>query len=596
MDIAQFGCFDTGGFGDLLMPLIARARLADHRLTALAPAGGTSLRWQDAGASVASERALDDGFRCDACLIGGGDVVRIGAADEPAYGTDDPMRHVALPSLWLGAGLAAERAGARLIWNAPGVAGSAWTAELQRLVAALLAASDYVAVRDRSSLRRLRDCTDATVPVSLVPDPILDIARLWPRASLTQRFRALFVRRGQPVPARSVVVHIDDRAGIAAPALSERVMQVAAAARGVPILLAGDTDRNAGALARAVSAVLPVPHLLLDRPAALRDVAACLAASDGYVGSDRNGFLAAFAYGNPGVLIAGSATPWAADLTDQYRLPDRLCGDWADAAERLAAAAGDEAPQLAALAVVQEALDAHWAAIEGVLAAPADASRQVLRTDFARAVAADNAASRGWIARLAGIADRSAAGSRTAPSVSLLETNLLALRGLPEHVGRRGDRLALHPPPRGITEAALDPIPLRGGDLLRGGATVAHPDGRPVRFGLMLVGHDGRMLGRADVVADATGVTPWQIRIPRGVDGSGSLLIATSMASAEDHNRFAWAELVDPRLHPQAFAVWIQAGGGAKTWDGVSQDTPGTPAKAESSPSSNDQDSSRIAR
>lgn len=596
MDIAQFGCFDTGGFGDLLMPLIAHARLADHRLTALAPAGGVSLRWQDARSSTASERALDDSFRCDACLIGGGDVIRIGTADEPGYGADDPMRHVALPSLWLGAGLAAERAGARLIWNAPGVAGSVWTAELQRLVATLLAASDYVAVRDRSSLQRLRDCTDATVPVSLVPDPILDIARLWPRASLTQRFRALFVRRGQPVPARSVVVHIDDRAGISAAALAERVMQAAAAARGLPILLAGDTDRNAGILARAVSASLPVPHLLLDRPSALRDVAACLASSEGYVGSDRTCFLAAFAYGNPGVLITGDATSWAADLADQYGLPDILCGDWADAPARLAAVGHDEAPRIAALAAAQDALDTHWAAIEGVLAAPPDPSRQAQRADFARAVAADNAASRSWVARLAGMAARSAAGTRAAPSVNLLETNLLGLRGMRDHVGRQGDRLALHPPPGGVTEAVLDPIPLRGGDQLRGGATVAHPDGRPVRFGLMLIGEDGRMLGRTDVVADATGVTPWRIAVPQGVEGTGSLLIATSMASTGDNNRFAWAELVDPRLHPRTFVVWDQAGGGAKTWDAVSQETPGTPENAESNPSSNDQDSSRIAR
>lgn len=550
MEIAQFGCFDVGNYGDLVLPHIARHRLVGHRVMAMAPVGGGIPRWPDAAAAARADGALQEGFRCDACLIGGGSIIRTDAAGIPTYGQDGQTAGFALPSLWLGAGLVAGRAGAHLIWNAPAVPGPIADPRTQALVAALLAASDYVSVSDAASRSYLLDCAKEAPAIAVVPDTIVDIALLWPRGSLLPQFEALAVRSGWRRPARSIAFHLRDLPQQPVADIAGQVTRMAGALDCVPILLSGDTAGDDGALARAVAASLAVPHLLVDRPSSLRETAACLAFADFYVGSDRHGFLTSFAYGNRGLLVDAAAPSWLTAILPADLIPVVTCADWAQAPDALqGVAARAVMPWAVSLEAARRALDAHWDQVAACLAAPAS-DYAARRHEFIRAVAADNGRSSGWTGQLAGVMAREAARSTPSPVVDLLDLPFLVIQGPPGHAKRQGKHLVIHPPASGRTEISLDPIHLCGGDVISGAVTVAHAEGNPVLFDLLLIGRDGSMLAAAQVVAEAGQLARWQMSVPAGFDGAGILLAATSMAVPGSSTRYAWAVLAEAGLDP----------------------------------------------
>lgn len=555
MDIAQFGCFDVANYGDLLMPLVARRRLAGHRIVAVAPLGGILAQWPDAVPAARADATLQQEFRCDACLIGGGDIIRTDAADIDAYGLDGVTASFALPSLWLGAGLVAGRTGGRLLWNAPAVPAAITSTRTRALVAALLAASDYVSVCDATSRSRLLDCANGEATIRVIPDTILDVARLWPRESLLPRFETLVNRIRRKLPERAITFHLRARQQQSATVIADAVTQMAQASESLPILLAGDTAGDDGALARAVAAGLPIPHLLLDRPSHLRDVAACLAASDIYVGSDRHAFLSSFAYGNRGLLIDAVTPPWLDSVMPPLLLPVATCPDWTKAPGALNTLyAEKQVHWTSSLQAARNELDAHWRRIEACLTLSAS-DRAAQRQEFIGAVAADNAESPGWTVLLGGIVDREAARLRPAPVADLLGLPFQLIQGSRDHAKRQGNQLLIHPPASGRTEISLDPIPLCGGDVIAGTVLVGHVESDPVQFDFLLVGGDGSMLATTQVVALAKEPTQWRLSVRSGFSGTGTLLVATSMANPGSAPRFAWAFLVEARLDPAGSAA-----------------------------------------
>lgn len=348
-EVVITGTFDERNFGDLLFPLIAADRLAEHGIL-IRPASptGRSTGWKDAPVPEPLLDALYGPRLLDGLMIGGGNIVHNRAVTLPDYAD---VADWAYGSLWIEASLAARRRNVPIVWNAPGVPHpSDDDAELARAAAAL---ANYCAVRDRFSAENL-----APVPVSVVPDTALGLARLWSRASLADDFRAMLQRLDAPGNTGFAAIHVKERS-VAGPVetLAPAIDAFAARTGLVPILIGigachGD-DAVSARLARSLT------HVCLDLsvPVGLREIAAAIAWSELYVGASMHGYATATVYGRPGTIVGRPRIPKMSGLLEQLGRPQDEVSDWSVALSRAnakpAAPAGVSTP-------VHEALDAHW--------------------------------------------------------------------------------------------------------------------------------------------------------------------------------------------------------------------------------------------
>jgi polysaccharide pyruvyl transferase WcaK-like protein len=392
------GMFDMLNYGDLLFPLMARRRLEAHGIDVV-PIAPTATPTGVVDAIDARDigSMLETADGCDGIVVGGGYLIH---THPLSFVEDYPIGEAgdwAGAGLWLGATLAAALRDVPIAWNAPGVL-HPFGARQRPLVAAALRATDYVAVRDRGAVQLLAAPDD--VAVQQVPDPIAELARLWPRAGLEQTFRQLLARKQANPDARYVAVHLRVRslAGLAMVDLAARLAVFAREHALVPILVAVGRSHDDPSTARDCSRQLTIPHVLLDEPASLREITSVFAHADLYVGASLHGYVASAVYGTPGVLVARPAyRKFAGFLEHTGRLQD-LARDWSSAWE-LAAERGREARSERVPARVLTALDTHWDRLVAALAEPA--SKRSERDAFVRSLVRLGAASAGmgWALR-----------------------------------------------------------------------------------------------------------------------------------------------------------------------------------------------------
>jgi len=371
--IAQFGTFDVRNYGDLVFPLVLRHRLRDLATSFVhaSPAGGPPV-WGDAVPSVRAAEVIADPRGVDGIVIGGGHLLH--ASPDTVY--DPASLHAALayPALWFGAATLAARAEVPLAWNAPGA-----PRPLEPVAARLLAwsagVSDYVSVRDRGS-RRLLEEAGVTAAVHVVPDPALDVARLWTADEVAQAHADAFAARGRPVPERTLAVHLNARyLDEGDDVVAARLDRLARQADATAVLLAIGPCHGDDALARRVAAHMAGAPLVVDQPRSLREVAALIGRAEAYVGSSLHGMVTACAFARPGLLVAGeTATGFAKfrGFLEQFGLEGWQVGSWAQAEERgadLLTCPRD--PWRRVGAVAAPLLDEHWARIRAALTGPA---------------------------------------------------------------------------------------------------------------------------------------------------------------------------------------------------------------------------------
>jgi len=358
------GMFDMRNFGDLMFPLVARERLSGFDIVAVSPTGAAT-GFADALASIPLDEMMAGETGADGFLIGGGYMIhghKMHFLDEYAS-----LRDHAGPGLWLGATLAAAARDVPIAWNAPGVPHP--FAQSQRpLVDAALRAADYVSLRDTGSLELLEAPGDAAV--SVVPDPIASIARLWPRRMLAGPFRNFLERKGARRDARYLALHFRNRslARFGVPAAAAAVDAFAQAEHLVPILVAVGQTHDDDTLAREISGLMSAPHILLDDPKELIEIAAVFGESALYIGASLHGYIAAAAYGVPSVLVAQPSYRKFQGFLDHTGRGEDLVRDW-PGAFALAKGRADKSVPMAAR--VQDALDAHWRRVAQALADPA---------------------------------------------------------------------------------------------------------------------------------------------------------------------------------------------------------------------------------
>lgn len=361
------GVSDVHNFGDALFPLIAARRLAPlgYEVVPASPTGAV-LTWPDALRSVSIERLLSGQEASDGLLVGGGHII---LADVPAllFRSHPGYSAGAIPSLWLGASLIAALQDLPVAWNAPGVFGPMAGAELRAAASAAIRLAGYVAVRDARS-RALLGAQHAE-QVTVAPDTALELAALWPLRDLRPVFHDLMERKGLEGGQRLMAVHLrgKDMSEEVVAEIAARITAFATPHGVVPALVAIGPDAGDIRTHRQLSGHLGVAHLLLDDPVSLREIAALIAHAALFVGNSLHGYVAAAAYGVPGLLVAKPPARRFRGFLEQYGRPEDFARSWDEAfalaARRLAAPPPGGLPD-----AIVAGLDQHWSDVAACLA------------------------------------------------------------------------------------------------------------------------------------------------------------------------------------------------------------------------------------
>jgi polysaccharide pyruvyl transferase WcaK-like protein len=364
------GTFDVANYGDLLFPLIARERLAREGIEIIPVSpSGTVAKFSDALACVSTAEMLSGETDVDGIVVGGGHIIHtndMSLIEEYAAGG---LGRTAAPGLWLGAALAAAARDVPCVWNAPGIP-HPFAQPRRELIDAALGACDYLSVRDTASVELLG--APPGLAMQIVPDTAAEIAQLWPRETLGETFHALLQRKGADPQAQYLALHVRNRAvaGTGVKAVARLVDDFCRVRRLRPILAAIGPSLGDGATARDVAAALETPHVLLDAPGSLAEIAAAIAHSRLYVGASLHGYITAASYGVPGMLLARPSYRKYQGFLDHTGRGGDLARDWAGAFDGGARRA-DEKPAALIPPSVFASLDVHWRRLADALAAPA---------------------------------------------------------------------------------------------------------------------------------------------------------------------------------------------------------------------------------
>lgn len=359
------GMFDMRNFGDLMFPLIARQALAPYgyEIVPVSPSGHAT-GFDDAMESISLAQMMVGEVEAQGIAIGGGYMIHTHKMHFLEEYAADALYDTAGPGLWLGATLAAAVRDVPIAWNAPGVP-HPFASRQRALIGAALRAADYVSLRDQGSLELLEPPADAEVRI--VPDPVAGIAKLWPRGMLDEPFKAMLQRKGAKAETRTFALHFRNRslARLGIPAAAEMVDAFALAQGLTPILLAVGQTHADDVLARAVSQAMKTPHLVLDDPSSLIEIAAAIAESALYIGASLHGYVTATAYGVLGILVAQPSYRKFQGFLDHTGRHEDLAKDWPDAFAKAGVVKGTPLPD-----PVLSALDRHWQHMADALASP----------------------------------------------------------------------------------------------------------------------------------------------------------------------------------------------------------------------------------
>jgi polysaccharide pyruvyl transferase WcaK-like protein/Flp pilus assembly protein TadD len=400
---AIFGTFDVENYGDLLFPHLAAWGLGGSvsELRCYSP-NGSVVSWADTLPSEPVRKAIEASPPATLCLIGGGNIIDARPTPLAEYRARSTY---AYPALWLGAAIVAARMGARIVWNAPGVPQpieGAWARRLRDLV---LPASDLLTVRDDAS-RVFLDLGRPSL-AAVVPDTALALSRIWPGEELRGVAEAAFAARGSRAPERWIVVHLNKRyLNPSRQAAVDAVRRIGAALDAVPVLVAIGPVHGDEELARELGPALPA-RFIVDRAGGLREIAALIAHSQGYVGSSLHGLITALSYRRPAIAVAQPRMVKFLGLLGPLGLADNLHESWEDAA---AAAPEQLRPldraALAALTAAEARIEAHWRSIRDLIEQPVGLEKLAARRRLLAALDAVPARFPQWQGLLDEIAGR----------------------------------------------------------------------------------------------------------------------------------------------------------------------------------------------
>jgi polysaccharide pyruvyl transferase WcaK-like protein len=377
LKLAHFGTFDVENYGDLLFPLILERRLSGlcDRFVHVSPRGGPP-PWNDCVETIGFDQFSRQGSDVDGLVVGGGQIIRATSTSLKLYEAGGISPFLTYPNLWLGASYIAAREDLPLCWNAPGVPREFHPVAAQ-YVRWSVGLTDYAAVRDGTSLGRLREA-GVEQHVEVVPDTAIEVSRLWTKEEISEAHKDAFSRRDRNVPERTLVCHVNSRwAGedLAAARLDRICRKLDATA----VLVAIGPVHGDGEVQRTVAREMNTDPLLIDRPRSLREVAACIAHSDAYLGSSLHGMITACSFGTRGLMIASAGDAKYPGFLEHFGLRSWLAESWGEAEQRVDALLASSAETWQSIREAAEpTLDAHWSHVRRTLTRGGPAATDVL--------------------------------------------------------------------------------------------------------------------------------------------------------------------------------------------------------------------------
>jgi hypothetical protein len=252
-----------------------------------------------------------------------------------------------------------------------------------------------------------------------VPDTALALSRIWPGEELRGVAEAAFAARGSRAPERWIVVHLTKRdLNPSRQAAVDAVRRICAALDVVPVLVAIGPVHGDEELARELGPALPA-GVIVDRASGLREIAALIAHSQGYVGSSLHGLITALSYRRPAIAVAQPRMVKFLGLLGPLGLADNLHESWEDAAAASEQLCPLDRAALTALAAAEALIEAHWRSIRDLIEQPVGLEKLAARRRLLAALDAVPARFPQWQGLLDEIAGRAenAAGIE-APTVA----------------------------------------------------------------------------------------------------------------------------------------------------------------------------------
>jgi polysaccharide pyruvyl transferase WcaK-like protein len=368
MRIAHFGTFDVENYGDLLFPLVLERRLSDvcEAFVHVSPAGSAPV-WQDCVPAIGFDEFLREAPEVDGVVIGGGQILRASPTPLEIYDRGGVSPFVAYPSLWLGAAYVAARGDLPLCWNAPGVP-APFDPTAARFMRWTGSVTDHASVRDAES-RRLLEEAGVEVRMGVVPDTALEVSRLWKAEEISSAYEDAFAHRGRDLPERTLAFHVNARlAGEDVPVVAAHIDSICGKLEATPVLLAIGPSHGDVETQRAIAREIDSDPLLVDGPRSLREIAACIARSELYVGSSLHGMITACSFGRRCILISAREDHKYGGFLDHLELASWQARSWAGAEQKIDDLL--DAPADAwerALGRLDPSLDEHWESLRQAL-------------------------------------------------------------------------------------------------------------------------------------------------------------------------------------------------------------------------------------
>ena len=368
MKLAHFGTFDVENYGDLLFPLILERRLSGlcDRFVHVSPRGGPP-PWDDCVETVGFDQFSRQGSDVDGLVVGGGQIIRATPTALKLYNAGGISPFLTYPNLWLGASYIAAREDLPLCWNAPGVPRD-FTPVAAEYVRWSVGLTDYAAVRDGPSHDWLQEA-GVEQRVEVVPDTAIEVSRLWTEEEISEAYKDAFSRRDRSLPDRTLVCHVNSRwAGEDLATVAARIDRICRRLDATAVLIAIGPVHGDSEVQRAVAREMNTDPLLIDRPHSLREVAACIARSDAYLGSSLHGMITACSFGKRALMIASAGDAKYPGFLEHFGLRSWLAESWDEAEQRVGALLASSVETWQSIREAAEpTLDSHWSHVRRAL-------------------------------------------------------------------------------------------------------------------------------------------------------------------------------------------------------------------------------------
>jgi polysaccharide pyruvyl transferase WcaK-like protein len=368
LKLAHFGTFDVENYGDLLFPLILERRLSGlcDRFVHVSPRGGPP-PWDDCVETIGFDQFSRQGSDVDGLVVGGGQIIRTTPTALELYNAGGISPFLTYPNLWLGASYIAARENLPLCWNAPGVPRN-FTPVAAEYVRWSVGLTDYAAVRDGTSRDWLQEA-GVEQRVEVVPDTAIEVSKLWTKVEISEAYKDTFSRRGRSLPDRTLVCHVNSRwAGEGLAAVAARIDRICRRLDATAVLIAIGPVHGDGEVQRAVAREMNTDPLLIDRPHSLREVAACIAHSDAYLGSSLHGMITACSFGTRALMIASAGDAKYPGFLEHFGLRSWLAESWGEAEQRVDALLTSSVKTWQSIREAAEpTLDSHWSHVRRAL-------------------------------------------------------------------------------------------------------------------------------------------------------------------------------------------------------------------------------------